>query len=267
MHNIATKTAGTKKNLSIGKALQVIEIMASCGGPRRLQEIAAKSGIPASTALRFLTTLKEYGYVDQVPETAQYFLTMKFCRIADQISKQIQIRDVVKPFLQKLSKEFEESVSLAIEQNFQVVYIDVVDGPDHMLQTLQRIGKVAPLHGTGVGKCLLSGFDESRLQEFIHKKGIPPLTPHTIHSLEKLKEELAKVRRNGWAVDNEECEVGARCVAAPIRNYTGKIIAAISTSGPVFRMTEEKMDYIKTHITQAAQEISRLLGFEKAETP
>jgi DNA-binding IclR family transcriptional regulator len=257
------KNRGTKRNLSIGKAFQVIEAMASQGGPLRLQEIAQKTGMPASTALRFLTTLKEYGYVDQVPETAQYFLTMKFCRIGNLVSRQIQIRDIVRPFLAQLSRDFEESVSLAIEQNFHVVYVDVVDGPDHMLQTLQRIGKIAPLHGTGVGKCLLLGFDEARLEELVKKQGLPALTPHTIHSLQDLKRELETVRRQGWAIDNEECEIGARCVAAPIRDYTGRIVAAISTSGPVFRMTEEKMEYMKIRITQAAKEISRLLGYEE----
>jgi len=257
------RTRGTKRNLSIGKAFHVIEVMASQGGPMRLQEIAKRTGMPASTALRFLTTLKEYGYVDQVRETAHYFLTMKFCRIGNQVSRQVRIRDIVRPYLEQLSREFEESVSLAIEQNFHVVYVDVVDGPDHMLQTLQRIGKIAPLHGTGVGKCLLLGFDESRLEELVRKQGLPALTPNTIHSLEDLKQELETVRRRGWAVDNEECEIGARCVAAPIRDYTGRIVAAISTSGPVFRMTQEKIEYMKVRITRAAEDISRRLGYEE----
>jgi len=256
---------GTRQNLSIGKALHVIEIMAAQGGPMKLQDIATAAGMPASTTLRFLTTLKEQGYVNQVPETAQYFLTMKFCRIGDQISRQIRIRDVIHPYLRELSREFGESVSLAIEQNFNVVYIDVVDGPDHMLQTLQRIGKVAPLHGTGVGKCLLSGFDSVRLEEMIRKQGLPPLTSNTLRTRESLLEELEKVRHQGWAMDNEECEIGARCIAAPIRDYSGKIIAALSTSGPVFRMTEEKMEQIKRKLTQAVKEISYLLGYEEGK--
>jgi DNA-binding IclR family transcriptional regulator len=115
----------------------------------------------------------------------------------------------------------------------------------------------------GWGKCLLLGFDEARLEELVKKQGLPALTPHTIHSLQDLKRELETVRRQGWAIDNEECEIGARCVAAPIRDYTGRIVAAISTSGPVFRMTEEKMEYMKIRITQAAGEISRLLGYEE----
>ncbi len=262
---VLKKTPGTKRNLSIGKAFHIIEVMAALGGPMKLQEIARKTGLPASTALRFLTTLKEYGYVDQVPETGQYFLTMKFCRIGNQVSRQVRIRDIVRPYLEQLSREFEESVYLAIEQNFYVVYVDVVDGPDHMLQTLQRIGKIAPLHGTGVGKCLLLGFDESRLDEMVRKQGLPALTPHTIHTVEALRKELENVKLQGWAIDNEECEIGARCVAAPIRDYTGKIVAAISTSGPVFRMTKEKMEYMKTRITQAAKEISRRLGYEDGD--
>jgi DNA-binding IclR family transcriptional regulator len=252
-----------KKNLSIGKALQIIEVMAAHGGPMRLQDIAAKVSQPPSTSLRFLNTLMDYGYADQNDDTLQYFLTLKFCRVGDQVSRQVRVRDVVRPFLEELSRTFEESTSLAIEQKNTVVYIDVVEGPDHLLQTLQRIGRIEPLHGTGAGKCLLLGFDDRKLEGYIKNLGPSGTTKNTIRTKEALHGELAKVRKNGYADDNEECEIGVRSVAAPIRDFSGKIVAAISTSGPVHRITPEKIKTIRTRLTETAGEISKKLGYSE----
>ena len=229
----------------------------------RLQDIAAKVSQPPSTSLRFLNTLMDYGYADQDSATLQYFLTMRFCRIGDLVSRQVKVRDVVHPFLEELSRKFEESTTLAIEQNSSVVYIDVVEGPDHLLRTLHRIGKIAPLHSTGVGKCLLLNFDDSRLDRLIATKGLAGLTKNTIRSKSALAAELAKVGKKGYGEDNEECEIGVRCVAAPLRDFSGKVVAAISTSGPTHRMGPEKLKTIRTEISAAARDISKKLGFEE----
>lgn len=252
-----------KKNLSIGKALQIIEVMAAGGGPMRLQDIAAKVSQPPSTSLRFLNTLMDYGYADQREDNLQYFLTMKFCRIGDLVCRQVKIRDVVRPYLEELVKKFEESVTLAVEQSSCVVYIDVVEGPDHMLQTLHRIGKIAPLHATGVGKCLLLNYSEEKLDRLVSTKGLQVLTKNTIQSKANLLAEIAKVRKNGYGEDNEECEIGVRCIAAPVKDFSGKVIAAISTSGPAHRLSAEKLKYIRKEITDTALAISGKMGFQE----
>jgi DNA-binding IclR family transcriptional regulator len=250
-----------KKNLSIGKALQIIETMAERNGPMRLQEVANAVSQPPSTTLRFLNTLMDYGYADQDQTNLHYFLTMKFCRVGNQISRQLKMRDVVRPFLEVLSRKFEESTCLAIRQENFVVYIDVVDGPDHILQALQRIGKIAPLHSTGVGKCLLLDHTEDQLSR-LAEKGLQELTKNTIQTESALLAELSKIRKQGYGEDNEECEIGVRCVAAPIRDYSGKVVAAISTSGPTHRLSAEKLKTIRTELPATAQSISKRLGYE-----
>lgn len=249
-----------KKNQSIGKALQIIEVMAVHGGPMRLQDIAGKVSQPPSTTLRFLNTLMDYGYADQNDDTLQYFLTMKFGRIGDLVSRQVKIRDVVRAFLDELSRKFEESVTLAVEQNLNVVYIDVVDGPDHILQALQRVGKIAPLHCTGVGKCLMLDFDEKKINELVRTKGLPAHTKNTIKTKDALLLDLSKARHQGHAEDTEEYESGVRCVAAPLRDYSGKVVAAISLSCPVSRLPQEKLSLVRKELTDAAKEISKRLG-------
>jgi IclR family KDG regulon transcriptional repressor len=256
------KAKAVKDNQSVGRVFQIIEVMSRNPGPMRLQDISRKIKVPASSVLRFLNTLMKHSYVDQEPETLRYYLTMKFCQIGSLVSSQMSIRDIVRPYLVELSEKCQESACLAIERDNAVVYIDVVEGPDSMLKTLQRIGKLAPLHSTGVGKSLLVDFDEKRLDRLIEQKGLKALTKNTVTTKDRLLVELEKVRSGGYALDDEECEYGVRCVAAPVRNYTGKIVASISVSGPVSRLPSEKMDYIKEHIIKTSQKISKQLGFE-----
>jgi DNA-binding IclR family transcriptional regulator len=171
------------------------------------------------------------------------------------------MREVVRPFLEVLARKFGESTCLAISQDAFVVYIDVVDGPDHILQALQRIGKIAPLHSTCVGKCLLLDYTEGQISKLVGK-GLTALTKNTIKGENELLTELSKVRRQNYGEDNEECEIGVRCVAAPIRDYSGKVVAAISTSGPTHRLTSDKIKLIRVEMLATAQNISKRLGYD-----
>ncbi|MBN1685195.1 MAG: IclR family transcriptional regulator [Spirochaetales bacterium] len=251
----------TKRNQSIAKALQIIETMADAPGPLRLQEIGDTLNLPASTVLRFLKTLTDNGYAGQNPDTLQYFLTLKFCRIGDRVKSQVKIRDLVRPHIVRLSQELGESTSLAVEQDQLVVYIDVVDGPDHILQSLQRIGKIAPMSATGVGKVLLIDKSNADIDSLIKSRGLPRLTDKTIVSKSKLLRELQSIRERGFAVDDEECEAGVRCVAAPLRDHTTRVVAAISTSMPTGRLPKKRVGDVGNVLLKLAGEISLELGY------
>ena len=251
------------KNQSVEKVFQIIEVMASDKGPMRLQDISLKSQLSTSTVLRLLHTLVTYNYVKQNSETLKYSLSMKFCQIGNSISSQISIRDIVNPYLIELSKKCHESTCLAIEEDMMVVYIDAIEGPDKMLRTMQRIGKRAPLHSTGVGKLLLLNYNEDGLKDFVDKKGLVKLTSNTITTLDGLIDELKKIRSLGYAFDNEECELGAKCLAAPIRDYTGKVVACMSVSGPISRFTLEKTDFIKDIILNLSNKASEEMSYSE----
>ncbi len=145
----------SKLNQSVEKVLQIIEIMAHERQPMRLQDVAAGCGMPASTVLRMLNTLLVYGYVNQDPHSLRYSLSLKFAQIGSRVCEQVSLRDIAHPLLAELSRECREASCLAIEEDMEVVYTDVVDGPDSMLKIMQRIGKRAPMHSTGIGKLLL----------------------------------------------------------------------------------------------------------------
>ena len=253
----------SKINQSVEKVFQIIEIMANSRESMRLQDIALKADIPVSTVLRLINTLVSCGYANQDPITLKYSLSLKFTLIGSLVSSQTSIRDIAHPLLLELSKKCKESVCLAIEQDMEVVYLDVIDGPDGILKITQRIGKVAPLHSTAVGKILMLNYDSVQLNQVIALKGLTALTPNTITNKEELLEELEKIKTQGYALDNEECELGARCIAAGIKDYSGKYIGAISISGPITRMTMEQIDAYKYIVIDTAQSISELMAYKE----
>lgn len=256
------KEKSTLKNKSAVKALDVIEYFASCNNePMRLQDIAESLSMNASTVLRFLTALCECGYVKQDPHTLRYSLTFKICSIANKVSTNIHLYDMALPIMKQIAATYNESVCLAIEQDMTVVYIGIVQGPDQMLRTMQRIGNRAPMHCTGVGKLLLLDHKEEDIDRMIEEKGLTVFTQNTISTKEALLDELNNVRQNGYAFDNEECEIGAKCIAVPIRDYTRKIVACISVTGPIFRMTDEKLSQNMDYIVTQGLELSNMLGY------
>lgn len=255
-------TKSAKANQSAEKVLNIIEILSKQNESVRLQDLAKKLDMNASTTLRFLTTLQNKGYVAQEKETLRYYLTFKICSIANNVSSHISLRDIAINYLKELSNIFLEPVNLCIEEDMVVVYIDVVNGSNQGLRTMQRIGNVAPMHCTGVGKLMLLNYDNRQIDKLIIKKGLQPFTDFTITTKEALLTELAIIKKQGYAYDNEECEAGVRCIAMPVKDYSGKTVAAISVSGPTFRMTDEYINSKLHYLFEAAMQISMHLGYE-----
>lgn len=249
------------KNLSAVKALDVLEVLASHPEPMRLQDLAGQLQMNPSTALRFLVSLETCGYVRQDPETSKYRLTLKICAMANKVSENIRLQELAQPFMKKIASRFQESVCLAVERDFAVVYIGVLQLPNQTLRSIQQIGNRAPMHCTGTGKLMLLNHDPDYLDQLIASKGLPQFTPHTIIGRQRLLEELAAVRRQGYALDREECELGSNCLATPIRDYTGQIAAAISVTGPAARLTEAKMRENLPFLLEQADELSGFLGY------
>lgn len=248
-------------NQSTEKALAIIETLAAAGAPMRLTDIAASLGYNQSTVLRFLSSLINSGYVMQEAGSQKYRLTYKISRIANMLNARQDIARVSHPCLVRLSEEFGESACISIEQQMQMVYIDVATGQNKMLMSMQQVGNTCPMHCTGNGKLLLTTYSEQRLDRLIAERGLERFGPNTITTKEALLRELDGIRRAGYAIDNEECGPGVRCVAYPLRDYTGEIIAGLSVTGPASRVTDEKIAKDRGLIERAASEISQELGY------
>ena len=238
----------SKVNQSIEKTIQIVEVMARGKGPMRLQDVAKKCGMPASTVMRMLNTLQVYGYVNQDPCTQHYSLSLRFARLGCLVSEQTNMRDVARPFLAELAQRCQETVCLWC---------------DGILMVSQRVGARAPLHATGAGKLLLLNYSNQKLNEYIAVKGLRALTPHTLVTREALVNSLETIRSRGYALEDEERELGARCVAAPVRDYSGRIVGGISVSGPTTRMSRARLEALAPLVMDMAAELSRRLAYEE----
>ena len=258
------KERNTKTNQSAEKVMTIIEALASAGGPIKLFDLAKVLHMNVSTLFRFLATLEDTGYISQDDETQKYYLTYKILTVANKIQVKNGIREMAKPYMLRLSEIFNEAVCLGVEQNKSVVYIDVLDNPRGMIGSMQRIGSNAPMHCTGMGKLLLLNYTDAQIDEMIAAKGLPVFTENTIDTKEKLLKELELTSKIGYAFDNEECEFGAKCLAAPVRDYTGKVIAAISVTGPIFRMGEDDLAGKIPYLLETTRKLSIKMGFTSA---
>lgn len=244
---------------SVDKAIEILDILSSSNGPLGITEISESISLPKSTVSRLLSTLLYRGLVKQEKTTKKYGLGIKLFELGREFLNKLDLRDVVKPFLEELVKEINETGHFVIEDQGEVVYIDKVE-TTHSLRQYSQIGRRAPLHCTAVGKVILAHKSKEEINLIIKTKGLKRFTDNTITSFERLETELKEVLIKGYAVDNEEIQEHLRCVAAPIFNYNGEVIGAISISGPTIRVKD--VENISEKVKKTAQKISELLGYK-----
>ena len=255
----------TQTNLSSEKLLSLMEVMSGLSEPARLQDLSRELQMNSSTVLRFLAALQRKGYAARDIDTGRYYLTFKLCGMAQSISANMSIRNISLPFLRSVSRMFGESANLSIEYDMSVMYVEVVNGPSKTLVSTQRIGNIAPMHCTAVGKLLLQNYTPTQMEQMIAVKGLARYTSATLTTAQGLMAAVEEARRLGYAYDNEECEPGVRCVAAPVRDYTGQVVAGISVSGPTARMTDAHIGANLPAFLETAEEISHRLGWRGSE--
>ena len=226
--------------------------------PMRLKDIADKLEISQPTMLRYLRTLGDQGYVYRDNQTGLYAMTWKVCRLGNSLESNLVLKSMAGSLLSEFSNTYGIGVLLAVERDGSLVYLDLVSAPHGEVDSMLRIGKNAPMHTTGSGKILLSAMMPSKLERVLEQHGLVRLTPNTITNRALLLEELEKIRKIGFALDNEECEIGHRCVSVPLYDYTGKIVAAISAFDSVDRLSD---DYILQTVLPALKALAAEQSF------
>ena len=230
-----------------------------------IQDLSSELNLPKPTIHRILSTLRHFGFVTQDEVSKEYRLGFRLVELGQTVLDQIDLRKAAEPFLTQLASQVQETVHLVILDQGEIVYLDKVEGVSDpkSLRMVSRIGMRNYAHSCAVGKVLLAFLSDSERGAVIAQKGLPRLTKNTIVNLGQLNKHLAEVRAQGYAVDDEENEEGVRCVGAPVRNDRGKVIAAISISGPAVRMIGERIySGLKTQVMETALEISKKLGFK-----
>ena len=245
---------------SVSRSLRILEAMGRSDNPQSLAEITDAVQLPKTTVHRLLETLQCEGYVEQNPITRQFLLSSKILELASSFLGRLDVREVARPILMELWQQSQETVHLGLLDNGEVLYVEKLESP-HTIRMYSEIGRRAPLHCTGLGKALLANLPTEEIEQIVARRGLQRYTENTLVDQISLLEEIATIRSRGVAFDNEEHEKSVRCVAAPVFDAQGQVIAAISIAGPAFRMTAERQQDLEPYVVKAAQRISRRLGY------
>ncbi|MDQ0856953.1 IclR family transcriptional regulator [Bacillus sp. V2I10] len=246
---------------SLERALTLLNKLSEYPEGIQISRLAEQVGLTKSTVHRLLATLTNMNYTIKDEETDKYKIGLQVLFLSRNLINNINVVTIAKPFLEKLCQEVNETIHLCIEDRGEVIYIDKIES-NQTIRMYSRIGSRAPIYCTAVGKVLLSGMDQDKKNETISKMKFIPKTPTTITSKEEFLEEIEKVDSQGYALDNSENEASLMCIAFPIFDHNGKIIASFSVSGPNNRVTPELIETtLIGKMKQCSIEISRNLGY------
>ena len=258
---------GTKpKNLvqAIERASRILAVLGESPQGLSLGDLAARIDLSKGTTHRLLSTLAYLDYVRQDTETKKYNLGFKLAELGNRLLNQIDFRTEARPLLVGLAERTKETVHMAILDQEEVLYIDKVEASYYPsgLRMASTLGARIPAHCSAVGKVLLAALPEAKVERLIKSTGLPKRTENTITDFKKLHAHIQTVKKNGFAIDNEENEIGVKCVAGPIYDQRGQVIAAISISVPASRIQPGYLrTKLKDHVLQTAMNISQKIGY------
>jgi len=244
---------------SLQRAINILDLFSEQTAELGITEIAEALGLHKSTAAGLVYTLEHNSYLHQDPETRKYSLGFKLVERASTLLDQIDVRQVALPHLRELRAWCGESVNLAVRDGGQIVYVERLT-TTQSLGMRAKVGYRAPMHCTALGKAIFSGMPSREVEEFVAQSGLPAATPSSITDRAQFFQEVDRVREQGFAVDNEENEIGVRCVAAPIFDHSGRPVAAVSISSPVLRFPPSEVPQYGQKVIEAANAISARLG-------
>ncbi len=240
------------------RADTLLALLAAQHAPVNLKMLANESGLHASTVHRILGALAAIGLVEH-QSGGLYRLGLRWLEYGNLVRERLEIRDVARPFIEALHNELGEPVNLAIRDGDDIIYLDRASANASRIRVVYRVGSRAPLHLTSLGKLFLASESADAVEKYARRTGLPGNTAHSLTRPNSLNKALREVQRTGIAFDNEEAEIGLRCVAAPVRDDQGKLVAAISVSSPAERFSEHEAEWVPA-LEQCAQAVSRALG-------
>lgn len=238
----------------VHKSMQLLDALVASKGPMTLSDLASCTALPKTTAFRYLYTLRASGFVGFDERTERYVIGPRVAVTRPLPAYAERIREIAQPTMLRLQRQFNETVNLGIPENGEIVYIDMV-GSSRLLHAEAMIGKRDPLHSTALGKAILLTLGESELDRTVPRR-MTARTPHTITNRDRFMDEIARSAQRNYALDMEENELGARCVAAAICEPDhGGAVAAISISGPSQLMPLETLTRMGRELARTASSI------------
>lgn len=247
---------------SVDRSLSILEVLSDYEDGLGITEISEKVKLHKSTVHRLLATLIFKGYVEQSYETNKYKLTLKLFELGNKKVEKMDLVAVARPYLKKLVEKTNEVVHLVVSEGTEIIYVGKEES-QNTIRTHSRIGYRRPLYCTAVGKSILSYMKDEEVEDIWNKSNIERLTEYTITNFDEFKRYLNEVREKGYAVDEQENEIGVRCVGASIFNHKGEVCGAISISGSIISFTEAKLEEFSKLAIEYADKISKELGYRR----
>jgi DNA-binding IclR family transcriptional regulator len=241
----------------VERAFALLDVLASEPDPVPLKALSERTGLHPSTAHRILNDLTIGRFVDR-PEAGSYRLGMRLLELGNLVKGRLDVREAALAPMRELHKMTHQPVNLSVRQGDEIVYVERTYSERSGMQVVRAIGGRAPLHLTSVGKLFLAQDDPQRVRAYAARTGLAGHTRNSITTLPALERELSAVRQSGVARDNEELELGVRCMAAGIYDDQGKLVAGLSVSAPADRLEEDWLDRVRN----TAAQISRALGYD-----
>ena len=244
----------------IERMMSLIDALAEMGEPASLKALSKVTGLHPSTAHRILAAMTHSRLVERC-DAGTYGLGIRFLELGNIVKARFSLRDIAVPFMQTLHETIGEAINLGIRDGDEIIYLERTSSGRSLVRVVYLVGARAPLHLTSLGKLFLAADTPADVRAYAERTKLPGKTPHSLTTLEQLEKELETIRRDDIAYDNEEAEIGLRCVAAPIRNDEGTLVAGLSISAPTDRHDATWPDRIR----EATIEISRALGYPSTQ--
>ena len=241
----------------IERMMSLLAALARHAAPVNLKQLATETRLHPSTAHRILSVMVDNRLVDRI-EPGTYRLGIRLLELGSLVKSRISVRQEALPHMQVLHQALGETINLSVRHDDEVVYIERTAGSSSMMRVVQIIGARAPLHITAVGKLFLAEDSGEKWLEYARRTGLPRYTENTLTEAEQLAKELDKIRRQGYAFDNEEAEKGVSCIGAGIHNDENRLVAGLSVSAPSDRLDRAWA----AQVQQTAQNISRAIGYQ-----
>jgi DNA-binding IclR family transcriptional regulator len=253
-------STGSYQVRALERALEILAAFSLSQPELSLTDLADRTGVAKSTVFRLVSVLADHGYLERVPDTERYRIGIRPFEIGSIYIQSTTVEQQARPHLERLAAECLQTANLGVLNTGEVVHIGVVT-PDRPIRFYTSVGDRERATSTGLGKALISEHSEAEIVTLVEQHPFVQRTRRTIMSLDSLRTSMENIRRQGYAIDDEESFVGLRCVAAPIRNDRGRIVAAISVSGPTAEFTETAISRYVEAVKDAAASVSTRLGF------
>ncbi|MEI8199625.1 MAG: IclR family transcriptional regulator [Eubacteriales bacterium] len=248
-------------NSTSARTLQILSLLSQADQPMTLTQISEMLSAPVSSTCNIISTMLKLGFVRlSDPKMKTYTIGIKAYEAGIAYIKNTNFVGVAKPFLEKMSRESETTTFLGVQNGARIVYLDKVES-SKSVRTTAVLGSYKGMYFTGLGKAILASMPDKAVEDMYYGSVFQAYTENTICDIERLKDDLQQTRERGYAIDDREGEISLYCIAAPVRNHAGKVIAAVSIASFYDLLTEESRKKNADILVSNAVEISRLLGY------